>query len=284
MAGSLQVDVFVAPPIPAVTGYQESFKTWWSPISCTLIQGSKFAVLVDTPITIDQAEELANWIKKTAPGKKLKYIYTTHAHGDHYFGNPIILKHFPEATCIATLSVAGAIERTLAAAIPKWQKWFPNGQIPAGQIAPVCLSETGEFSIDGHSFFGIDVTHSDTDASSFLYIPALNLVAAGDIVYGDCYQFLGEASTREKRKAWLNALDKIAALKPNIVIPGHKRASQADGPYLIDATKQYILVFEQELERLQDADQLEQAMKDRYPQRWNGFILDWSCKRSVKPL
>lgn len=285
MGSALQVDVYVAPAIPATTGSQDPSKTWWSPISCTLIQGPKSAILVDTPITRNQAEELAYWIKKTAPGKKLEYIYTTHAHGDHFFGNPVILKHFPGATRIATKSVARGVKQTLDAAIPRWQGWFPDGEIPTeGHVVPDTLPETGAFDLDGHRFSGIDVAHSDTHASSFLHVPDLRLVVAGDIVYGECHQFLAEANTPEKRRDWLHALDHISSLKPSIVIPGHKRASQVDGPYLLDLTREYILAFEEELERLGDARKVEEAMKNRYPQRWNTFLLDRSCHSSVSVL
>lgn len=230
---------------------------------------------------MNQAEELTAWIKKTAPGKKLKYIYTTHAHGDHYFGNPVILKRFPGAINVATSSVATGIKETLDAAIPRWENWFPNGQIPDGQIIPESLPENGEFSIDGYSLFGVSVAHSDTSASSFLHVPALKLIAAGDIVYGDCFQFLAEAKTVEKRKSWLEALVQIATLNPNIVVPGHKRASQVDGPYLIESTREYIMAFEEELNRLGEAGKVEEAMTRRYPSRWNRYLLELSCKSCV---
>ncbi|EAW15307.1 MBL fold metallo-hydrolase [Aspergillus clavatus NRRL 1] len=285
MPSTLQVDVYVSPAIPAVTGSPDPAKQWWSPISSTLIQGPTSAVLVDTPISIAQTEDLAAWIKKTAPGKKLKYIYTTHAHGDHYLGNPIILKHFPDATCIATARVAEDIKNTITSSTPLWTTWFPNNQIlTEGQVVPESLPKNGEFSIDGRKLLGIDVTYSDTHASSFLHVPDLDLVVAGDIVYGDCYQYLAEATTAEKRKDWLAALDQVVALKPSIVVPGHKRASQVDGPYLIDATRDYILTFQKELYRLRDADKLEQVIAKRYPRRWNMYLLELSCKSSVAAL
>ncbi|KAJ5392669.1 hypothetical protein N7509_008159 [Penicillium cosmopolitanum] len=284
MSDSLQVDVYVAPVIPAVTGHQDPAKTMWSPICCTLIQGPTSAVLVDTPTTTELAKGLAEWVKRTACGKKLRYIYTTHAHGDHFFGNPVIVEEFPGVECVATSFVVNGIKNDQLSEerLARWNRLFPNKQISENQIVPNALPPNGEFSIDGYSLFGVDVAHSDTQFSSFLHVPSLELVVAGDIVYGECFQHLGEANTTDKRKKWLDALDQIASLKPSIVVPGHKRSSQSDGPYLIDATRQYILAFERYLEKFEDADKVEEAMKFLYPNRWNDFILDFSAKMSVE--
>jgi glyoxylase-like metal-dependent hydrolase (beta-lactamase superfamily II) len=45
-----------------------------------LISGERDAVLVDTPITVEQARAVANWV--VASGKNLTTIYATHGHGD----------------------------------------------------------------------------------------------------------------------------------------------------------------------------------------------------------
>lgn len=280
---ALQVDIYVAPAAPIGIKNEDPLKEWFSPISCTLIQGPTSAVLVDTPATIELSEELAVWIKKTAPGKKLLFIYTTHAHADHFLGNTVIQHHFPEAKCVTTSKVAQGIKQNLApGGLDLWYHLFPGGQVPEGNEVPDPLPADGRFSIDAHDIFGIDVPQGDIPASSFLHVPDLRLVVCGDIVYGDCYQFFGEANTPEKRKKWMESLDRIAALQPHIVVPGHKRASQADGPYLIEATRAYILAFEEELGRTGDAGELEKAMTARYPQRWNRFLLEQSCKSSIE--
>jgi len=94
---SLRWDVFLTPSIPAITsdlppGEKERP---WPPISSTLISGERDAVLVDAPITVEQARALANWV--VASGKNLTTIYATHGHGDHFFGTSTVLERFPSA-------------------------------------------------------------------------------------------------------------------------------------------------------------------------------------------
>ena len=280
MSELLQADVYVAPAIPVATGNDDPAKSVWSPISCTLIQGPHSAVLADTPISVDQTIALAEWIEKTAPGKKLTYIFITHAHTDHFGGAPVLLQRFPGVKLVATRRVAEAIRDGELSEQRRalWNRLFPNGQLSKDQIVPEFLPETSnEFTIDGHILKAINVEHSDTHATSFLYVPDIRLVVGGDIVYGECYQYLADANTSEKRQQWIDALDTIAALDPAIVVPGHKRSTQVDGPYLIESTKKYIRVFEEELKKAKNASELEEVMKKRYPTRWNEWILERSC-------
>jgi len=60
MLSTLTWEVFLAPSIPAITSDVPPGETErpWPPISSTLISGERDAVLVDTPITVDQG---ARW-------------------------------------------------------------------------------------------------------------------------------------------------------------------------------------------------------------------------------
>src|SRR6266851_729107 len=61
---SLRWDVFLAPSIPAITSDLPPGEKQrpWPPISSTLISGERNAVLVDTPITLEQARALVEWV------------------------------------------------------------------------------------------------------------------------------------------------------------------------------------------------------------------------------
>src|SRR5260370_24693197 len=98
---SLRWEVFLAPSIPAITSDLPPGEKQrpWPPISSTLISGESDAVLVDAPITVEQARALANWV--VARGKNLTTIYATHGHGDHFFGTSAVLERFPGARFVA---------------------------------------------------------------------------------------------------------------------------------------------------------------------------------------
>lgn len=71
-------------------------------------------------------------------------------------------------------------------------------------------------------------------------------------------------------------------MRPQIVVPGHKRASQIDGAYLTKSTKEYLRAFDEEIEKVESAEGLERRMKELYPSRWNDFILQRSCEASFE--
>lgn len=269
MSTILQADVYVSSRLPiAIERMGET--SYFSPISCTLIHGDSEAVLVDTPISISQTEDLAAWIKKTAPGKFLRYVYITHGHGDHWFGISILRKHWPNLCALAT---PGTVEHMNDQTKPgtlegTWLVLFPGGQIPESlELAESMDSLT--FSLEGHELRAIEVGHTDTYNTTILHVPSIRLVVAGDAVYGDVHQYFGEANTREKRREWLQALDKIEALDPHTVIAGHKREGTVDGIFNLHRTRQYILDFEDAVTKATNWKDLVEDIQRRYPRRIN---------------
>src|SRR6202048_357956 len=128
---SLRWDVFLAPSIPAITSDLAPGEKQrpWPPISSTLISGERDAVLVDTPITVEQARALANWV--AARGKNLTTIYATHGHGDHFFGTSTVLERSPGARFGARRE---GIEIMRQQASPESLATFWNPRFP-GQIS-----------------------------------------------------------------------------------------------------------------------------------------------------
>jgi len=70
------------------------------------------------PPSVAATTKLATWIKSTLPtGCILKHFVATHAHGDHFFGFPVLAEHFPGVTAVATQMVIGGVEYQYAPAL-----------------------------------------------------------------------------------------------------------------------------------------------------------------------
>jgi glyoxylase-like metal-dependent hydrolase (beta-lactamase superfamily II) len=251
----------------------------WSPISSILIYGERDAVLVDTPTTTAQAAALAHWVEKS--GKHLTTIYTTHGHGDHFFGNGLLLKRFPDARAVATPKVIEVMRKQMSPQVMAglWNKRFP-GLIPEDIVLPEEL-KGDTILLEGHELVVLDVGHTDIDDSTCLYVPSIGLVVAGDLAYNDVHQYFAESLTHEKRMEWIAALDKVETLKPKAVIAGHKREINGDGPNIIDETRQYILDFDRLVDSTSSTRELYDAMLTLYPNRLNRGAL-WGSARAIK--
>jgi glyoxylase-like metal-dependent hydrolase (beta-lactamase superfamily II) len=281
MSVQLNWKIFVTPGVPTVSDDFPPGETvrMWSPTSSILICGERDAILVDTLTTTAQANALADWVEKS--GKNLTTIYATHGHGDHFFGNGILLERFPRSRAVATPKVLEIMRKQMSPQVMAglWNKRFP-GLIPQNIVLPERL-DGDTLRLEGHELIVIDVGHTDTDDCTCLHVPSVDLVVAGDIAYNDVHQYFAESLTHQQRMQWIAALDKVEALKPKVVIAGHKRDTNGDGPNIIDETRQYIRDFDRLIDKTSTTLELYNAMLKLYPHRLNRGAL-WGSARALK--
>jgi glyoxylase-like metal-dependent hydrolase (beta-lactamase superfamily II) len=248
----------------------------WIANSATLIYGERDAVLVDTFMTVEQCNGLADAI--VASGKSLKAIYVTHGHPDHFFGLKILQDRFPNVQALATREVVAKMKRQITPErLDVRRKQFPNLPDVISIADPL---EGNEIELEGHELIVVSVGHTDTDDTTCLHVPSIGLVVAGDAVYNGIHPFLGE-SNRQTRLEWIAALDKIDALKPSAVVAGHKIPSNDDSPRNVEETRRYIRDFIRLNETTKTALDLYYNMLELYPDRANLGSL-WSAAAAAK--
>ena len=282
---ALRSAVYVTPPIPIYNPSTKGSAGLWSPISCTLIYTSKEAVLVDTPITIEQTNDLIKWIDKIAPGRKLAHIYVTHGHYDHFAGLPLLIEHFKGVIPIAT---EGTIQHMKDQLEPEafdkaWASRFP-GQIPKPLTLANPLSKDGKFYLeDKYVLQAIECGHTDTYNSTILWIPEIKLAVCGDVIYGQVHQMLAYANTKAKREEWIRAVEIVEKLNPMYVVPGHKQQYEIDGIWHLTNTKKYIQDFGKVLENDPKSPRdIVVVMTKLYPDRSNSGALIVSAQGAFK--
>jgi len=281
MTNRLQWDVLVSAQIPVITSDLPpgASEMKWSPISSTLISGKRDAVLVDTAITVDQNQELVDWIAHS--GKNLTAIYATHGHGDHFFGVNTIQKKFPKARFVATSEVIAVMRKQASVPVVEsyWKPRFP-GQIDSTLLIADELKD-GVLELEGKQLISVPLGHTDTDSTTCLHVPSIGLAVCGDALYNDVHLHLGE-SNADGRKEWIAALDTIESLKPVAAIAGHKRLGAPDTPNNIEATRKYIRDFDRIASYTKTALDLYSEMLAIYPERVNPAVL-WYSAQAVKP-
>ena len=274
----LRIEVYTTPgrPIRSATppGGPDDLPTW-SPSSATLIYGDHDAVLVDTLITYDQVDALADWIE--TKGRRLSRVYVTHGHGDHWLGLARLTQRFPGANGLATAEVlAQAIDPGLAG---YWEAIFP-GEIPeAGERVLPQLLTADTLDLEGNELRIIRIGQADTAQSTILHVPSLAAVVTGDLAYNQVHMMTAETGEAE-REQWIANLDKVAALEPAFVVAGHKKVQNGNDPKIIAESQQYLRDFTRIAAQETTAAGIVTRMTELYPD-WENLRTLWHSARTA---
>jgi cyclase len=175
-------------------------------------------------------------------------VLNTHHNGDHCYGNQL----FPQAEIIGHRLCAAALAHenpqrlqtlramtnspdpamaSLASALSVWD--FEGIELKA----PTTLIEDRlELDLDGIAVNLIHVGPAHTAGDVIAYLPEGRIVFAGDVLFRLCAP-IGWDGTFD---GWINALDRIVALDPEVIVPGHGPLCGVEGPREMKAYLEYV--------------------------------------------
>ncbi len=203
--------------LQVITGSAEGFL-----VNSTLVTGARDAVLIDAAFTLADARKIVDRVQ--ASGKNLTTVYVTHDHPDHYFGLVAIREAFPNARFVVLPGALAAIERTWKAKVDQWKPIYKDA-ITAAPVRPSAL-EGNSITLEGQPLEIVGPVQGDDAENSYVWIPSLRVVVTGDIVYSGVYVWTAETDPAARAR-WAATLDRIAALNPALVVPGHQQRDHA---------------------------------------------------------
>lgn len=243
-------------------------------INSTLVYGEKEAMVIDAGFTRADALRIAANVLDS--GKQLTTIYVSQADPDYYFGVETLKEVFPQADVVTTPAVLEKLQSKLAGKVAFWGPKM-GANAPRKPVVPRAL-EGNTLTLEGQTI-EIRGTQGPLAHRPYAWIPSIKAIVGNIGVFGNMHVWTADTQTPALRAAWVAQLDEMAALKPELVIPGHMKAGSAVDASAIGFTKDYLQTFEKNLAANKTSATLIGAMKQSYPQVTDGAMsLDIGAK------
>ncbi|MFI8536764.1 MBL fold metallo-hydrolase [Streptomyces aquilus] len=226
--------------------------------TATLVTGENEALLVDAAFTRADGHRLVAEILDS--GKTLTTVFVSHGDPDFYFGAEVVADAFPEARFVATPIVIEHIQHSYEGKLKAWAALGPNLPTRLVDLEPL----TGDLTLEGHRF---ELRGGVPELSDrhYLWQAEHRALLGGVLLFQQEHVWVADTATPESRAAWIKLLDDMAALEPQLVVPGHRLPGTAADASAIAATRDYLVAFEEELGKAADGAALTEALVARYP-------------------
>ena len=222
--------------------------------TATLVTGETDALLVDAGVTRADGHRLVAEILDS--GATLTTVFVSHGDPDFYFGAEVVADAFPAAKFVATSHVIEHIQHSYEGKLKAWANLGANLPTRLVDLEPL----TGDLTLEGHRF----ELRGGPDRH-YLWQAEQRAILGGVLLFAREHVWVADTPKPEQRAAWLTLLDEMAALDPQLVVPGHRLPGAPADASAITATRDYLLAFEEEFGNTADGAALTDALVKRYP-------------------
>jgi glyoxylase-like metal-dependent hydrolase (beta-lactamase superfamily II) len=227
--------------------------------TATLVTGENEALLVDAAFTRADGHRLAAEILDS--GKTLTTVFVSHGDPDFYFGAEVLADAFPQARFVATPLVIEHIKHSYEGKLKAWAALGANLPTRLVDVEPL----TGDLTLEGHRF-ELKGGPAELPDRHYLWQAEQRAVLGGVLLFQKEHVWIADTPAAADRDVWIKLLDEMAALQPELVVPGHRLPGTAADASAITATRDYLLAFEEELGKAADGASLTAALVQRYPE------------------
>jgi kynurenine formamidase/glyoxylase-like metal-dependent hydrolase (beta-lactamase superfamily II) len=247
-----------------------------------LIRSGKNLVLIDALSASNATEQISQAIK----GKKLRTIFITHGHPDHFLGLSSLLKNNPEAQIFAGSEgvkqdiiryVSYATSKGLMESEPAMKLKSAENQT-GFDYEKIKIIKGNKLELGAGQALIIENIKDATecDHNTILYHEQSNLLFASDLLYNKVFSWLGPGVEQHNIENWIENLKNLQARydKEGLTIfPGHGDPSDK---ILFDINIQYLNSFQNILSRTKSKSDAIEFFKQLYPQYEGDFLLSRS--------
>jgi glyoxylase-like metal-dependent hydrolase (beta-lactamase superfamily II) len=192
-------------------------------------------VVVDALGTYRLGQALRSAIAQVTP-KPIRRVVVTHYHADHFYG----LGAFKAIGAEIWAHERGReyLQNEAGARLAQRRQDLGPVLIEGTELVPADRWLTGDerFSLGGLDFELTYVGPAHSPGDVVLTVRPDSVLVVGDIAFAGRVPFVGGGDS----KGWLQAIDHLLALRPQVMVPGHGPASRDPAAHLV-FTREYLV-------------------------------------------
>lgn len=246
---------------PGLHAYLQPDGSWgWS--NAGLIVDADSSLLVDTLFDLRLTREMLDAMRRAEPRatRRIGTLVNTHANGDHCYGNALV----EGAEIVASRSTAEEMAHMPAAVLAGFSAGLSQEDSALGRFVkrafgPFAFDEVGPTKLPTRTFerslslragdrvvelFEVGPAHTRGDV--LVHVPDARCVFTGDILFCEGTPIVWEGPVGN----WIAACDRILALEPQVVVPGHGPITDRRG---VEAMRAYFVWLAREARARFDA-------------------------------
>jgi glyoxylase-like metal-dependent hydrolase (beta-lactamase superfamily II) len=245
-----------------------------------IVTGMTATLVVDTGLGRRNGAFITDEVAKLTKSTRL-FLTTTHAHPEHTSGQD----GFPPETVVIRPKVQQEeLEATGPAMIDTFRsRNETNRELLADAHvgkADILFDDDLTLDLGGVTcrlrYFGPAHTNGDTLA----FVEPDRVLVSGDVVQNKAG--IGLTGSRSSLRSWIEVVDKLAALKPAVILPDH---SLPGGPALIAEQRRFLIDFKDSVQALQrqgrSPQEAARQISDDFQSRYAGWTRLNFLERSV---
>ncbi|MEA2207865.1 MAG: cyclase [Solirubrobacteraceae bacterium] len=247
----------------------------WGWSNAGLVVDGERALLVDTLFDLRLTGEMLSAMRRAVPAAaRIDTLVNTHANGDHCYGNELV----GDAVIVASQRTATEMTELPPAAMAALVEQAPQ----LGALGEFFLRCFGSFDFAGielklpsETFSGeltlhvgerelqlIEVGPAHTRGDTLVHVPSQRVLFTGDIVFAGAHPIAWAGPVSN----WIAACDRIVALDPIAIVPGHGPPSDLAVVRELRAYFEYL--YDQARQRHQEGMSALQAARSIAIDRW----------------
>lgn len=198
-----------------------------------------WVVFEDYVVVIDanfpkEARDVIAAVKKTTD-KPIRYVFDTHHHGDHAYGNAVFAEAgasiIAQTHCARLLRVNGPKEFADAGKGPGGREDIAKSKLKVPNVVfdDKLVLDDGKQRVEFH-YLG----HAHTVGDAVAYLPKQKILCTGDACLNGAFNYMGHGDSA----SWIQVLEKMQQFDVQLVCPGHGPLADKS---LIERQKRYFV-------------------------------------------